>query len=63
MLEIFNNKWVIIISIIIIIIIINKILNFYNNEDVDIEEYLIKQQNYNKLKINFEDFTRFYLGV
>ena len=78
MLEIFNNIWVTMISIILFIIIIKKIYYFYQcqNNEFDIDEYLIKQEksdiiteklkkklSLDNIKMNMSDITSYYLGV
>ncbi len=70
MLEIFNNKWIIIISFILLYIIIKKFLNFFkpiNINDYNIEEInkkkIKKQLSFKNLNINISDVVSYYFGI
>lgn len=70
MLEIFNNNWIIIISLFLLIIIINKIINLNKpfDENKFIEQYLNQEkiaQNFNFTSIheNLPMLTSYYVGL
>jgi hypothetical protein len=70
MLEILNNKWIIIISIILIYFIVKKIIKIFKPIDVDDyykklynQEKLKKKLSLDNLKINASNLASYYFGV
>jgi hypothetical protein len=70
MLQLFNNIWVIGISLIILYVIINKILNF--NKCFDQDKFIKQYKNEQKLKKKFKNWdiskgipllTSYYIGI